>query len=44
MSPERWRQIEELCHAALERTEDQRSEFLHHACAGDRELLEEIES
>ena len=44
MSPERWRQIEDLYHAALERTEDQRPEFLRHACAGDRELREEVES
>lgn len=44
MEPDRWRQIEELCHAALEREEGQRTAFLAEACAGDESLRREVES
>jgi len=44
MSPERWRQVEALCHAALERPEAERAAFLETACAGDPTLREEVES
>ncbi len=44
MEPERWRKIEELFHAALERDESQRPAFLEEACAGDRVLRDEVES
>ncbi len=45
MTPrERWRQIEELYHAALEHPPDQRGSFLSGACRGDVELRSEVES
>ncbi len=44
MQPERWRQIERLYHAALERPLDLRRAFLLDACAGDGELQNEVES
>ena len=44
MTPERWKQIDELVQSALERGVDQRSSFLDEACAGDEELRGEVES
>ncbi len=44
MQPERWKEIEHLCHEALERQEDQRAAFLQSACAGDETLLREVRS
>ncbi len=44
MKPERWQRIEELYHNALEREESERPEFLRQACAGDAELLRQVES
>ena len=44
MDPDRWRQIEQLYQAALERGEHERAAFLHEACAGDESLEHEIES
>jgi TolB-like protein/Tfp pilus assembly protein PilF len=44
MTPERWRQIEELCHAALARPEAERGPFLEKACAGDPALRHEVAS
>ncbi len=44
MDQERWRQVEQLYHRALERDEDERAEFLEQACAGDSALRREIES
>jgi serine/threonine protein kinase len=44
MTPERWRQIEQLYHAALERAPGERASFLDQACAGDGELRREVES
>ncbi len=44
MNPERWQQIEELYHAALERAESERAGFLEQACAGDEGLRGEVES
>ena len=44
MTPERWRQIEQIYHSALEREESQRASFLKEACAGDEELRQEVES
>ena len=35
MKPERWRQMEEVYHAALERDAGERASFLDEACAGD---------
>jgi len=42
MNSERWQQIEQLCHAALEREQSLRPDFLANACAGDPELLREV--
>jgi hypothetical protein len=44
MTPSRWRQIEGIFNACLERGEGERALFLDHACAGDDELRREIES
>jgi non-specific serine/threonine protein kinase len=44
MTPERWQQIEPLCQAALEQEKSLRPVFLANACAGDPELLREVES
>jgi len=44
MQPERWRRMEELYHAAMEREEDQRAAFLRRSCAGDQDLCGEVES
>ena len=44
MNPERWKQIEELYHAALERAESERPAFLEQACGGDEALRREVES
>ncbi len=43
MGRNRWRQIEELYHAALERAPDERVAFLIEACAGDSGLRREVE-
>ena len=44
MTPERYRQIGELYHAALEVEGDERVTFLDRTCAGDAELRREVES
>ena len=44
MTPDRWQQIEQLFHAALEREPNQRAAFLRDACAGDDSLLQEVQS
>jgi eukaryotic-like serine/threonine-protein kinase len=44
LEPDRWREIDRLYHAALERERGQRSAFLKEACAGDRDLQREVES
>src|SRR6185369_5299035 len=41
---ERWRQVEELLAAALDREPTARERFLDAACAGDSDLLREVES
>ena len=43
MTPERWRQIEDLYQSALKREEIQRAAFLMNACAGDDTLRHEVE-
>lgn len=43
MKPERWRQVEQIYHSALDREVSQRSSFLKEACAGDEELRREVE-
>jgi serine/threonine protein kinase len=44
MTPERWKQIDELAQSAIERGGDQRAAFLGAACAGDDALRNEVES
>ena len=44
MTPERWQQIDEIFHAALEREPSQRAEFVARACPGDESLRNEVES
>jgi eukaryotic-like serine/threonine-protein kinase len=44
MTPERWEQIGEVYHAALELQPEQRAAFLGRACADDQELRHEVES
>lgn len=43
MNPERWQRIEQLYHAALERTADERAAFLEQASADDDGLRSEVE-
>lgn len=44
MTSQRWRKIEEIFHAALERGPSQRHAFLDQACDGDEALRAEVES
>lgn len=44
MNRERWVQVQELFHAALERDRAARILFLDEACAGDADLRVEVES
>ena len=44
MASDRWRRVEDLCHAALARRAEERSAFLASACRGDEGLLREVES
>jgi Tol biopolymer transport system component len=42
--PDRWRQIEDLYHRAIELDHSERDAFLAEACAGDEQLRSEVES
>ena len=44
MKSDRWREIDRLYHAALEREQGDRTAFLKQACAGDEGLHREVES
>ncbi|MGE0129636.1 MAG: protein kinase [Blastocatellales bacterium] len=44
MKPERWRQIEEIYHAARERDADNRAAYLDEACADDESLRRDVEA
>src|SRR5438094_785871 len=44
MTPERWREVERLYHAALARDAGERAAFLTETCGGDHELRREVES
>ncbi len=44
MTPERWRQVEELVHSSLERAPGEWRSFLDEACDGDTRLCAEVES
>jgi tRNA A-37 threonylcarbamoyl transferase component Bud32 len=43
MTRKRWRQIERLCHAALERAASQREAFLGEVCGEDQALRREVQ-
>ena len=43
MTPERWRRLEELYDAAVDKSTHDRAVFLAEACPGDSELREEVE-
>src|SRR5450432_3935543 len=44
MPPERWRQIEDIVHGALEREPAQRPAFLENACGGDQALRRQVDA
>ena len=44
MTPERWRQVTEVFHAALTRTGSARAPYLDQVCAGDPALRAEVEA
>jgi TolB-like protein/Flp pilus assembly protein TadD len=44
MSPERWKQIEEVFQAALDLPEGERVQYISATCAGDEELREQVEA
>lgn len=44
MTPERWKQVTDLFHAALERDASERAAFLASATTGDPDLRREVES
>ncbi|HMF55568.1 MAG TPA: protein kinase, partial [Pyrinomonadaceae bacterium] len=44
MTPERWQEVKDIFHAALEREAGQRSAFLSEACGEDSSLRQEVES
>jgi len=44
MKPERWLQVEDLYRLALEQEASTRPQFLRAACAGDAELVQQVES
>ena len=43
ITPERWRRIEEMYHAACERRPEQRGVFLAETCQDDSELRRDVE-
>src|SRR5664280_2729938 len=44
MDSERWKQVDSLLQAVLERPSDEREAFLRHACSGDQALEREVRS
>ena len=44
MTPERWEQVREVLHEALQLAPEQRPAFLHRACPADDGLRQEVES
>ncbi|MGH9937071.1 MAG: serine/threonine-protein kinase [Blastocatellia bacterium] len=43
MTPERWKQVEEIFNAALDRPVDERETFLAEVCGGDQPLRQQVE-
>jgi serine/threonine-protein kinase len=44
MTPERWRQVTAVFHAARSRDAPARATYLDQACAGDRALRDEVDA
>ena len=44
MKPERWQQLDELFHAALQHEPEERAAFLDEGCAGDEALRRQVEA
>ena len=44
MKPERWQQLDDLFHSALQREPAERTSFLYEACDGDESLREQVEA
>src|SRR5690348_11512529 len=44
MTPERWRQVEEIFQAALDLSPDERDRYVSQVCAADNELKRDVES
>src|SRR6185369_8910223 len=44
MNAERWKQVDRIFHAALEREAGRRADFVDQACAGDETLRKEVQS
>jgi eukaryotic-like serine/threonine-protein kinase len=44
MTPERWRRIDDVYHAALAREAEERDAFVAEACAGDEAMRREVVS
>lgn len=44
MTPERWQQVKEIFHDALERQPQERAQFLDSACSGNTQLRAEVEA
>ena len=44
MTPERWQQVKEIFHSALQHEPDRRSVFITDACGADEALRHEVES
>lgn len=44
MNPERWQQVNDLFHSAIERAPELRAAFLDQACRGDEKLCREVKS
>ena len=44
MTPERWRQVTDVFHAAVARDAPARASYLDQACAGDRHLRDEVDA
>src|SRR5262249_16862076 len=44
MTPERWQQVKEVLHGALELAPERRPEFLDEACSADQSLRQDVES
>src|SRR5262249_15540129 len=44
MNAQRWQQVNDLFHSAVERAPEERAAFLNEACSGDENLCREVES